>query len=260
MADEKIKALDGMDEPHKIIKQEFLDLEKRILSGEIITSKEVLLYEIRKINLFVDTICNEYTKNLEKDIPTGLRNAYGFDVAFKREMSKVNRSLRETTNNPYSFIIAGMDMNYLKKINDNYGHDFGDKCIFELARIIRGRVKRPTDTAARVGGDEFSIILPETEINEAVSKILKPIRDEFYEISRQEFAKRKPLKIGGKYKDTIENGSVSIGLTACPSLSPTPTQVIRDVEKAMYTAKERKTEPNELGVFGGHIVIYDTDY
>ena len=86
---------------------------------------------------------------------TGLFNRrYGTD-AVKNEVARAQRSGR-----PLSFIL--LDVDHFKGVNDRFGHDVGDKVLADLAGLLRERLRR-TDTAARWGGEEFAVILPETD-------------------------------------------------------------------------------------------------
>jgi len=86
---------------------------------------------------------------------TGLFNRrYGID-AVKNEIARAQRSGR-----PLSLIL--LDIDHFKGVNDRFGHDVGDKVLADLARLLRERLRR-TDTAARWGGEEFAVILPETD-------------------------------------------------------------------------------------------------
>ena len=268
--------IDRMGETPKILDGQIRDLENRILSGEFTKQdgtidKDAISITLRTLRSIVTTAFQDLYNYLQIDIPTQLNNSNGFDILFRREMSRVNRKLREIEEQkkagepgklqkPYSFVIAEIDMDYLKRINDNYGHHVGNECIADLAKIIRTTAKRLTDIKARVGGDEFYLIIPEKRSEEVIKGILEPIRDNFYEISKKIFSGRKPLHINGSYKDKIEHGSVSIGLTECPSLSKTESEVIIHVEKALYQAKAKRGTPNEKGILSGHIVAYQKDY
>jgi len=86
---------------------------------------------------------------------TGLFNRrYGID-AVKNEIARAQRSGR-----PLSLIL--LDIDHFKGVNDRFGHDVGDKVLGDLAGLLRERLRR-TDTAARWGGEEFAVILPETD-------------------------------------------------------------------------------------------------
>ena len=86
---------------------------------------------------------------------TGLFNRrYGTD-ALKSEVARAQRS-----GWPFSFIL--LDIDHFKRVNDRFGHDIGDEVLVNVAELLRDRLRR-TDTAARWGGEEFAVILPETD-------------------------------------------------------------------------------------------------
>ncbi|TDX38300.1 PAS domain S-box-containing protein/diguanylate cyclase (GGDEF)-like protein [Halanaerobium congolense] len=110
----------------------------------------------------------EYLSN--HDELTGLYNRRYFNEELKR--------LSNSRKYPISIIVG--DMNGLKDINDNYGHSMGDRYIKRTAEAIKSSV-RTEDVVARIGGDEFAIILPETDYSKAddiVDRILKRIEED----------------------------------------------------------------------------------
>ncbi|MEQ8815855.1 MAG: diguanylate cyclase [Thalassobaculum sp.] len=59
--------------------------------------------------------------------------------------------------------VALLDVDHFKSVNDTYGHDFGDKVLVDLARLLRGQVRDDVDVVARFGGEEFVVLMPETD-------------------------------------------------------------------------------------------------
>ena len=90
---------------------------------------------------------------------TGLFNRHKFDDAIGPEVERASRYDR-----PLSLIM--IDMDGLKKINDTYGHPAGDKLLKEVADLIRDQLRK-VDLPVRFGGDEFLILLPEADLQEA---------------------------------------------------------------------------------------------
>ncbi len=87
-----------------------------------------------------------------KDPLTGLANRRGFDLALARELDRVARSGEPA-------LLLSLDIDHFKRVNDTHGHSAGDLAIKAVAGALLDSV-RPMDLVARVGGEEFSIILP----------------------------------------------------------------------------------------------------
>jgi diguanylate cyclase (GGDEF)-like protein len=88
------------------------------------------------------------------DSLTGLANRLAFEDAFRRESARASRD-----GSHFALLLADLDQ--LKGINDQFGHQAGDEAICEVASVLRETL-RGADFAARVGGDEFAVLLPET--------------------------------------------------------------------------------------------------
>lgn len=118
----------------------------------------------------------ELKKELElqaqTDPMTGLYNRRYFQEQMSKELDRYQRSGR-----PFSYVIT--DLDYLKKINDSLGHQFGDAAIKHIANVIKKTI-RQVDTAARYGGEEFVILLPDAGVQEAriaAERICSAIRE-----------------------------------------------------------------------------------
>ncbi|HLY50419.1 MAG TPA: sensor domain-containing diguanylate cyclase [Solirubrobacteraceae bacterium] len=104
-------------------------------------------------------LVEQLEREASEDPLTGLANKRSFVVAYSAEL---NRAARDGT----STAIVTLDIDHFKQINDRYHHSFGDQVLIAVAGAVRGAV-REYDTVARVGGDEFVILLPGATVEEA---------------------------------------------------------------------------------------------
>jgi diguanylate cyclase len=133
-------------------------------------SMEVMRQEIQEsrqeINSLQDRL-KSAVKEALSDPLTGLINRKGLSLAIE------NLVLSLETSNSYPCLLM-LDIDHFKKINDTFGHPLGDRVIKVVADILKNQIKGK-DTAARYGGEEFCILLPETELSDAV-KVAENIR------------------------------------------------------------------------------------
>jgi len=111
----------------------------------------------------------ELTRLSRTDWLTGLSNRLRLDELFEQEISRAARY-------KLAFSVILLDIDKFKHINDNHGHDIGDKALIELAFILDGNI-RDSDFVGRWGGDEFLIICPETD-KEGVSQLAEHLRQQ----------------------------------------------------------------------------------
>ena len=120
------------------------------------------------------------------------------------------------------FALMFLDFDRFKVINDSLGHDAGDQLLIQIADRLRGEV-RLTDTAARIGGDEFVILLEDIEDFDAVVRVADRLLDVF----------GKPFEIDG----SEVTSTASIGIVDGSAGYDSADVVIRDADSAMYHAK-----------------------
>lgn len=106
------------------------------------------------------TLRRHFEQAALSDALTGARNRRWLDQTLPR---MVQRHLH--TSDP--MCIAIMDIDHFKRVNDTYGHAAGDKVLMQVGQLVRGNL-RPTDFAARIGGEEFVLVLPQTSLQGAV--------------------------------------------------------------------------------------------
>ncbi|GAB4175989.1 MAG: diguanylate cyclase [Rhodocyclaceae bacterium] len=93
---------------------------------------------------------------------TGIANRRQFDETFAREWRRSVRMKR-----PLALVLC--DIDFFKQYNDMYGHQAGDECLCRVARAIEASVRRPGDRVTRFGGEEFTVVLPETDAKGAAA-------------------------------------------------------------------------------------------
>lgn len=120
--------------------------------------------------------------------------------------------------------ILYIDLDRLKIINDNLGHEFGDEMIIEAGNRIL-RCIRNEDTLARVGGDEFVLIIPNIRGDDIIGDIAKRILKDF--------------KQGFYIKNKLFRTTASIGISTFPSHGEDINELLRRADKAMYFVKTR---------------------
>lgn len=121
-------------------------------------------------------------------------------------------------------VLIMMDLNRFKQINDTLGHHAGDLVLQQTAERLTN-IFRKTDTVARLGGDEFSILLPETNLEQAITLILKVLKD----FTKPFTVENQPLNV-----------NISIGLAEFPTHGNDVNILIQRADVAMYIAKQNK--------------------
>ncbi len=148
---------------------------------------------------------------------TGIKNRKYFDVQLANEVKRASRS-----NLPLSLLM--IDIDHFKQVNDQYGHLAGDACLRVLATTMLGCLLRPGDDVVRYGGEEFAIVLPQTDEAGAVNlanKICKTVAALQFEFEGQSI----PI-------------TVSIGCHATkPTIDCTAESLIAAADAALYRAK-----------------------
>jgi diguanylate cyclase (GGDEF)-like protein len=135
---------------------------------------------------------------------------------------RLNQEIKKARRNKESIAVFFLDLDGFKSINDTLGHDVGDALLRETAKRIVACV-RDSDTVARIGGDEFTVILSNVKTLNSISPVAERIVE----------AMATPFMLNGKNCHV----TVSIGIALYPSNGETAEQLVKISDAAMYLAK-----------------------
>jgi len=167
----------------------------------------------------------QLTKLASTDFLTGLYN-FGY---FQENIHEYLRNASEK--NPLALII--MDIDYFKHYNDIHGHQAGDSLLTVLGDILTEKVNI-SGFAARYGGDEFVIVMPNTDINKAVQ-----LAEQISEMIRTR-------KFPGEEHQPEGKITISCGIAVCPAHASTPRDLIKHADQALYRAKSLEKNKVEM--------------
>ncbi len=180
------------------------------------TLADILALSITNLRLF-----KQVERHSIIDQVTGVHNRRYFDRKLLEEIEREQRYGRELS-------LIYMDMDNLKQINDEFGHDQGDLVLKEIARLAHESSRR-IDVVCRWGGDEFILILPETSLEEAKAKAEK---------LRSLIASYPFPRIDGGESGEPVSACVSIGVASLDHEDTDPKRLFKKADKAMYKAKQ----------------------
>lgn len=144
------------------------------------TVTNLLLHSAQSQIRMLEEKLEQMSRLAHEDQLTGILNRRGCEAAFARELSRARRQ-----NKP--LCAAMLDVDNFKRINDVFGHAAGDKALVHLTQVISGML-RTTDIFARLGGEEFLIVLPDTTIEQAfltISRLQKALCNSTVSLDRQ---------------------------------------------------------------------------
>jgi len=199
-----------------------------ILGDNFVTKKPITKDDIRMLIMLANQagLAIENSQLFEKtvlrahsDSLTNLWNHGYFQYLLRSELEKA-----QATKAPLSLII--MDIDNFKIYNDTLGHQAGDEILKTLALLLKNQ-SRKMDYVCRYGGEEFSIILPQTEKQEALL-IAERLR---LDIEKQVFINNETL--------SDKKTTVSIGLGSFPEDGSSPSELILFADKTLYQAKQK---------------------
>ncbi len=181
-----------------------------------ITERKTIEEQLERTKIALENANIELEKLSNTDALTGIGNRRYFEKIFEKECFRSKRS-----NSALSILL--IDIDDFKSYNDNFGHLAGDECLKIVAKKIAGLARRASDLAARWGGEEFIVLLPETTLTEALI-VAENIRS-----AVQKLAVPHPTARAANVV-TLSLGVASWG-------HENPQELISRVDKALYTAK-----------------------
>lgn len=151
---------------------------------------------------------------------TNIANRRVFDAFLEREWKRLRREQA-------SLSLILIDIDCFKAYNDNYGHLVGDRCLYEVAQMIKHLARRPADLAARYGGEEFALLLPNTHNKGAVF---------LAECLRQTLQEKALIHTASVVRPWV---TVSMGVATMIPTDESSTTIIQKADEALYLAKNQ---------------------
>ncbi|WP_136680372.1 diguanylate cyclase [Neptunomonas sp. XY-337] len=184
----------------------------------VLQAKIKAMARISEMQHALDAANRRLKQLTQLDPLTGVLNRRGMEEELKRTWKLFQRE-----QSPLCVLL--FDIDYFKQYNDNYGHQQGDECLIAFCDIIKKQLKRPADTLARFGGEEFLVILPNTKTEGA------------FVIARSIVLALKKAQL--PHSHSPHNGLVtaSIGIASTQDNPKTALELIKLADEALYHAK-----------------------
>ena len=217
---EKLEKITLLDDIKKIKNELIIEVES---IRETVREKELHDSEkLEKLSKKVNTLNVELEKAKEESVKDGLTGVYN-RKAFDRYIKELIER-NTVTKAPFSILL--LDIDDFKKINDNFGHQTGDRVLVAMANKCSGFI-RNDDFLTRYGGEEFVVVLPGASLRNAVKK---------GKLICKEIAKSR-YTLGEGKEDTVISITVSIGASVHKK-GDTVKTIIERADKALYAAKQ----------------------
>jgi len=185
---------------------------------ELLQEKDALAAELRAANA-------QLTALAATDGLTGLLNRRAFEDSLRRDLARTARSEAELS-------LLALDVDHFKQVNDTHGHPAGDEVLRSLGKLLTSTL-RTGDVCGRVGGEEFAVVLPNTDLSGA-RVVAERLR---------QAVERMPVDTGGR----VLRVTVSIGAAAARG-SEDPRALLSVADAALYVAK--RSGRNRVAVGG----------
>ncbi|NJN53134.1 MAG: diguanylate cyclase, partial [Gammaproteobacteria bacterium] len=203
------------------VEDRFYDVKSTVLrsNGDFVVEVALVFRDVTeqlKTHERLERLTAEFEKAANTDSLTQLSNRRYFRQRLEAEISHVERHRTELS-------VLLLDLDQFKRVNDTYGHDVGDRVLQVIGNII-SEFKRVADVAARLGGEEFALLLPSTDLEGAV-RVAQRLRKTIEEhvISDRN---RNPIRV-----------TVSIGVATASAEKPSSDRTLTEADRALYRAK-----------------------
>jgi diguanylate cyclase (GGDEF)-like protein len=187
--------------------------ELQISTLRVLAKQASALFELRQRRIELESANARLAALAATDVLTGLPNRRAFDERLLAEFTQARRKKR-----PLSVML--IDVDHFKRLNDEFGHDAGDRCLQEMAVLLQ-TVLRKSDLIARYGGEEFALLFPETSASDAEQlgeRLLEAVRTH-------------PWKLMKK--------TVSGGVAELTAETADQQELVRKADAALYAAKDQ---------------------
>ena len=241
---EKRVITDNLEEKLKIVIVEYKvdKLKKeseiyRLRNIELKQKNEIIESKIMQLAVTNERLSNEISKRIELQAHLEQANKKLEHLSYVDELTEIpnrrifNKVIKEQWNRclqeAMTLSVILLDIDYFKNYNDNYGHLQGDECLRKVAKALEGSIKNPFDFIGRFGGEEFGIILPETDYEYSVS------------IAEQMRISVEALQINHEYSSVSRYITISLGVaTVLPQKHMHYNELIYASDKQLYRAKQ----------------------
>jgi diguanylate cyclase (GGDEF)-like protein len=195
--------------------------EVRVLRDEV-EERRSIESRLRLAQRSLEESSERFARLSQIDALTNLANRRRFDEYLEREW---RRSVRQRS----SISLVVIEVDYFKLFNDTYGHGVGDDCLREVAEIVGNAARRPGDLVARLGGEEFAVILCDTEL-EGARAVAHHVRSAVESLA---------IDHETTLVQDLDVVTVSIGVaTKLPDPNSGPSVLLYHADEALYLAKQ----------------------
>ncbi|WP_159911011.1 diguanylate cyclase [Pantoea sp. 18069] len=182
------------------------------MTRRLLHMNEAMEEVVRQRTLELQHANQELERQASSDPLTGLLNRRGFDARLVTAVALAQRSGRALS-------VITIDVDHFKRVNDTYGHGVGDNVLRTLAQQFKARL-RASDAVARLGGEEFIILLPDTPPHTAL-----------------EMAEELLVSVASHARDVVGNITISAGVSALRPDDENGSAMLRRSDAALYAAK-----------------------